>query len=61
MRKIHKPLKCRINYDVEDIKNYHIKQWVWKWVEQFHPEAFKKAEEYVNKNWVKFNVENTTK
>lgn len=58
MRIIHKPLKYKINYTTEDIKDYHVRQWVWKWVEQFHPEAFTKAEEFVSKNLSKFNVEN---
>ncbi|MEK9699352.1 MAG: hypothetical protein VW270_26475, partial [Candidatus Poseidoniales archaeon] len=39
----HKPTKYTINYEEEDLKDYYTRQWVWKWVEQFHPEAFKKA------------------
>ena len=55
---IHKPKKFTINFEEEDLKEYYTRLWVWKWVEQFHPEAFTKAREYVETNWVKNNVEN---
>jgi len=55
----HKPTKFTINYEEEDLKEYYTRQWVWKWVEQFHPEAFTKAREFVDTNWGKINVENT--
>jgi len=48
--KTHKPTKFTINYEVEDLKEYYARQWVWKWVEQFHPEAFTKAREFVEAN-----------
>ena len=57
--KPHKPIRYKINFETEDLKDYYIRQWVWKWVEQFHPEAFQKAEEYVNKRWEQISVENT--
>ena len=57
----HKPTKFTINYEEEDLKEYYTRQWVWKWVEQFHPEAFTKAREFVDTNWGKINVENTSK
>lgn len=55
----HKPTKYSINYDEEDLKEFYTRQWVWKWVKQFHPEAFTKAREFVEANWNKNNVENT--
>jgi len=58
--KAHKPTKFTINYEVEDLKEYYARQWVWKWVEQFHPEAFTKAREFVEANWTENNVENFT-
>ena len=59
MRKVHRAENCVVKYTEEDLKNYYTRQWVWKWVEQFHPEAFTKAREYVEKNWAKINVEKT--
>lgn len=59
MKKIHKPTEWAIDFTEEDLKEYYTNKWIWKWVEQFHPEAFTKAREYVEKNWSKINVEKT--
>lgn len=56
-REARKPDNCVVDITEEDLKNYYVNRWVWKWVEQFHPEAFTKAREYVNKHWKKNNVE----
>jgi hypothetical protein len=59
MKKIHEPINYAIDFTEEDLKEFYINKWIWKWVEQFHPEVFTKAREYIDINWKKINVENT--
>ncbi len=40
-------MKYEVNFDKEDLINVYVKQWVLMWCKKYHPEAFKKAEEFV--------------
>lgn len=40
-------MKYSINFTREDIIGVYVRQWVMKWVERYHPEAFDEARKFV--------------
>jgi hypothetical protein len=46
--------KYTLDIEKEDLINSYVNQWVLEWCKQYHPEAFEKAnqfvEEYLNEN-----------
>ena len=33
-----------VNYTESDLITYYVNEWVMRWVREYHPEAFEKAE-----------------
>jgi hypothetical protein len=39
----------KVNFSKSDLINTSIKEWVFKWCKEYHPEAFVEAEKFVKK------------
>ena len=37
----------KINFSKSDLINIYVKEWVFKWCKEYHPEAFVEAEKFV--------------
>lgn len=42
-------MKYEIDISEEDLANCYTNQWVLEWCKKYHPEAFKKAKEFIKK------------
>jgi len=40
----------RVNFSKSDLINIYVKEWVFKWCKEYHPEAFVEAEKFVKKS-----------
>tara|TARA_R100000808_G_scaffold24269_1_gene55502 strand:+ start:24162 stop:24344 length:183 start_codon:yes stop_codon:yes gene_type:complete len=46
-----------VNIDPEDLIQIYVRQWVLKWCEKYHPEAFDEAEKFIRKLYNENNQE----
>ena len=49
--------KYKIDFSRQDIIESHVNEWVLDWVKKYHPEAFKKARDFVEQNIDEENTE----